>query len=412
MLKEQKYIRYLSAICFVVYFTSYVTRINYGAVVAEIVAAEGILKSFASFVITAGFISYGIGQLISGFMGDRLNPKKIIFGGLIATSVLNFLMPFGKTVPVMTIIWTFNGFAQAMMWPPLVKIMSGYLSKEDFQKSCVIVAIASSAGTIAVYLLAPVMIYLSGWRLVFFVSGTFGIIISFVWVFVIRIIENHANENTGQQHQDITAINKDENISFKKTIASSGLVFIVIGIIMQGILKDGVTTWLPSYIHETFHLGSSVSILSAVVLPFFCIFCFKLALYLKRRFFSNELTCAAVIFFAGFTAIVVLMLYNASSVLLSLALTSIITGSMHGVNLMLISFVPGHFNKFGNVSWISGLLNFFTYVGSALSIYIFAKLSEIFGWQLTIFCWALIALLGTISCFACIRKWERFCRQY
>ena len=72
--------------------------------VAEIVAAEGILKSFASFVIPAGFISYGIGQLISGFMGDRLNPKKIIFGGLIATSVLNFLMPFGKTVPVMTII--------------------------------------------------------------------------------------------------------------------------------------------------------------------------------------------------------------------------------------------------------------------------------------------------------------------
>ena len=155
MLKEQKYIRYLSAICFVVYFTSYVTRINYGAVVAEIVAAEGILKSFASFVITAGFISYGIGQLISGFMGDRLNPKKIIFGGLIATSVLNFLMPFGKTVPVMTIIWTFNGFAQAMMWPPLVKIMSGYLSKEDFQKSCVIVAIASSAVQLPCICLLP-----------------------------------------------------------------------------------------------------------------------------------------------------------------------------------------------------------------------------------------------------------------
>lgn len=80
MLKSVKYIKYLSALCFMVYFTSYITRINYSAIVAEIVTAEGILKSSASFVITAGFISYGIGQLISGFLGDILNPKKMIFG--------------------------------------------------------------------------------------------------------------------------------------------------------------------------------------------------------------------------------------------------------------------------------------------------------------------------------------------
>lgn len=42
MLKSAKYIKYLSALCFMVYFTSYITRINYGAIVAEIVTAEGI----------------------------------------------------------------------------------------------------------------------------------------------------------------------------------------------------------------------------------------------------------------------------------------------------------------------------------------------------------------------------------
>ncbi|NLB80978.1 MAG: MFS transporter [Clostridiaceae bacterium] len=409
MLKDSKYIKYLSALCFIAYFTSYITRINYGAIVAEIVTAEGILKSSASFVITAGFISYGIGQLISGFLGDRLSPKKIIFWGLIATSVLNLLMPFCKTVHNMIIVWVFNGFAQAMLWPPLVKILSTYLSKEDFRKSCVTVAISSSAGTIAVYLFAPMIIYLSGWRTVFFVSGTIGMIIAFIWILGVSKIESHSNENNEQQEQIIVDINKNDNISLKNLIFPSGLIFIAIGLIMQGILKDGVTTWMPSYISETFNLDSSISILSAVVLPVFSIICFEFASFLQKKVFTNELTCATVMFFAGFSAIVVLVFLSSYSVFLSIALASIITGCMHGVNFMLNSLVPVHFNKFGNVSRISGMLNFFSYTGSALSIYGIAKLSEVCGWQYTVFVWAVIAFIGTIACFVCIRKWERFC---
>lgn len=392
-----------------VYFTSYITRINYGAIVAEIVTAEGILKSSASFVITAGFISYGIGQLISGFLGDILNPKKMIFWGLIATSAFNLMMPFCKSVLIMMTIWIFNGFAQSMMWPPLVKIMSNYLSKEEFQKNCVIVAIASSVGTIAVYLFAPIMIYLSGWKMVFFVSSIIGMIIAFIWIFGIRIIESHSNENIDQEEQAVVVLNRNDSISFKNLIFSSGLIFIVIGIVMQGMLRDGVTTWMPSYILETFHLDSSVSILSAVVLPVFSIFCFKFTSFLQRKVFRNELTCATVIFFAGFSAIVVLTFASSYSLILSIALASIITGCMHGVNLMLVSLVPGHFNRFGNVSSISGLLNFFTYIGSALSTYGIAKLSEVYGCQFTILCWSAIALIGTASCFACIKRWEKFC---
>lgn len=319
MLKSAKYIKYLSALCFMVYFTSYITRINYGAIVAEIVTAEGILKSSASFVITAGFISYGIGQLISGFLGDILNPKKMIFWGLIATSAFNLMMPFCKSVLIMMTIWIFNGFAQSMMWPPLVKIMSNYLSKEEFQKNCVIVAIASSVGTIAVYLFAPIMIYLSGWRMVFFVSSIIGMIIAFIWIFGIRIIENHSND-IEQHEQAIVDINKNDKTLFRDIIFSSGLIFIVIGIVMQGMLRDGVTTWLPSYILETFHLNSSVSILSAVVLPIFSIFCFKFASFLQRKVFRNELTCATVIFFAGFSAIVVLTFASSYSLMLLLTI--------------------------------------------------------------------------------------------
>ena len=48
------------------YLVSYVTRINYGAVIAEITKAEHIKNSLASLALTGSAVTYGTGQLISG----------------------------------------------------------------------------------------------------------------------------------------------------------------------------------------------------------------------------------------------------------------------------------------------------------------------------------------------------------
>ena len=74
-LTDDKKIRDFTLLLTFMYLVSYVTRINYGAVVSEIVQAEGILKSVASLAVTGSFITYGAGQLISGFMGDKIQPK-------------------------------------------------------------------------------------------------------------------------------------------------------------------------------------------------------------------------------------------------------------------------------------------------------------------------------------------------
>ena len=67
-----------------VYMISYITRINYGSVIIEIVNAEGILKSDASLALTASAITYGVGQIVSGFLGDKFQPKILISIGLFA----------------------------------------------------------------------------------------------------------------------------------------------------------------------------------------------------------------------------------------------------------------------------------------------------------------------------------------
>jgi OPA family glycerol-3-phosphate transporter-like MFS transporter len=406
-IEEPKVVRVLAALGFIVYFASYVTRINYSAIIAEIIQKEGVLKSTASIVTVVGFISYGIGQLLSGYIGDRLPPKRLIFSGLATSSVLNVLMPVVGSIKIMTVLWLFNGFAQAMIWPPLVKILTIYLKRDDFKRACVTISIASSVGTVSIYTLSPLIIAVSGWKTVFLLTGMIGTLISIIWIWGAGKLERYAHENRKVEEvaQDTSIKAK---VTIKSTIIPSGFVFIACAIVLQGTLRDGVTTWMPSYLIETFHLNNSISIFFTVVLPICSILFLKLAAYIQRRFIRNELACAAVFFFAGFAVSVFLSVFSDCNVATSIALTALITGCMNGVNIILICLIPGHYEHTGRVAYISGILNFFTYVGSALSTYGIAKLSENYGWQFTIKSWAVIALLGMIVCSLCIRRWRRF----
>lgn len=406
---ESKVIHILTALCFLVYFTSYVTRINYTAIISVIIQEEGILKSTASIVTMVGFISYGIGQLISGYIGDRMSPKLLILGGLLISSVLNILMPAIGNIEAMAIIWFLNGFAQALIWPPMVRILSAYLKSDDYNNACVTVMIASSLGTIAVYLLSPLIISISSWKAVFWIAGIIGISISLIWICGANKIEQYVFKNGMTEEITINSSIRSEN-TIRSLIIPSGLIFIISAIILQGTLRDGVTTWMPSYLIETFHLNSSVSIFSTVVLPVFSIFCLKLTAYIQRRYLKNELVCAAVIFTTGFAASAALSVFSSYHAIVSIILAAIITGCMYGVNLILTGLIPKRFEQTGKVAYISGILNFFAYVGSALSSYGIAKISEDYGWQFTITSWAVITLLGACVCFFCAYRWKKFCR--
>ena len=55
------------------------------------------------------FVSYGVGHLISGILGDRLAVKKFMAVGLLGTSLCNLLMGVFPTYGVIFSVWLLNG---------------------------------------------------------------------------------------------------------------------------------------------------------------------------------------------------------------------------------------------------------------------------------------------------------------
>lgn len=387
----------LTALFALAYMVSYLTRINFGAVISEMVRSTGFSQSILSLSLTGAFVTYGIGQIISGILGDRISPKKLVAIGFGTTIVMNTLIPLCPNPYYMTAIWCLNGFAQSLMWPPMVKIMTAYLTEEEYKTSVTKVSWGSSFGTILVYLFAPLIITVSGWRAVFFTSALCGAMMLFAWLLFspdARVVP----------HQKQKA---EKAPSTLRIFFSPLMLGVMLAIVFQGILRDGVTTWMPSYLAQTYNLSTSVSILTGVAMPLFGILCYQIATALYVKKLTNPLSCGGVLALVGAVSALGLYLFSGSGPVLSVAFTAVLIGCMHGVNLMLVCMIPSYFKRFGNVSAASGIINSCTYVGSAVSTYGVALISEKSGWNVTLFLWFLCAVAATAFCFLCARGFRK-----
>lgn len=397
-LTDKRQIGGLAVLLAAAYMISYMTRINFGAVVSEMELSTGISRSMLSMSLTGSFITYGLGQIICGILGDRISPKRMITIGLIMTISMNCLLPICQNPWQMLVVWCVNGFAQAFMWPPIVRMMTTLLEPDDYKRAVAKVSWGSSVGTILIYLLSPVVITTVGWRGVFFCAAGLGAVMLFIWNWKAIDVQPSGEKKAATPKGSA------------KILFAPVVLCAMIPIVLQGMLRDGITTWMPSYIAETYNLGSAISILTGVLLPIFGIICFQLATNLYRKWLKNPMLCAGVLFAAGAVCALALYFLADKSAVASVVLSAGITGFIHGVNLILICMLPPFFEKYGNISTVSGVLNACTYVGSAISTYGVAILSENIGWNSTIFLWFLVAAAGSVICLGCMKPWaKKFC---
>ena len=152
-------------------------------------------------------------------------------------------------------------------------------------------------------------------------------------------------------------------------------------------------------------MGTSSSILTSVILPVFGIISYTFAGVVNRKI-RSELKSSAL-FFGGalFSSLVLLIMCMRPDFrptlpgrIISVLSVALVTGCAHGINMMLVCELPVKFMKYGKISTVSGLLNAFTYVGSALSTYAIALIVDNKGWRFAIGSWAVTALLGAVMC--------------
>ncbi|MGN1059033.1 MAG: MFS transporter [Clostridia bacterium] len=416
-LRDTRVSRLLFIMCWIAYAGSYIGRLNYSAALAGMVESGVFTKSQGGLIGTVFFFCYGGGQILAGYFGDRLSSFKMVGTGLLAAAFSNCMMyAASASYSAMLLFWGLNGLANSLLWSPIFHIISYTLSPAHRKRACLIIASAVPGGTIAAYLVSMAVMRTLPYMTVFLAAS---VILAFVFVLWLltaiktkQVLRREAAEPQEEEQKAAQRVQPVGNkTGFFPLLTASGVVFIILPIMFQGMLNVGVTTWVPAMITEIYAVPPAFSLLLSVFLPLINLSGAYVATYLDDCIFHNEMKTSIVLFLLALIPVTVLYGIGRLPVVLCVIMLAMTTTLMLGINHMLITMVPFRLSKFGRAATLTGFLNAMAYAGSAISNYGFGALAETFGWNITILFWAGLVLAAVAFCVAALLRWTSFIKK-
>lgn len=393
----------LFGLCWGVYFTSYLGRLNYSAAMTQLLEGDVLSRSQAGWVSTVFFICYASGQLLNGLLGDHLQPKTMMLWGLLLSALMNLFMGLSSSFGLMILIWGVNGYAQSMIWPPIVTLFTVMLQRPTVLKCFTNLASTVALGTLFSYFLSAMLLQWVGWQWVFLVPGLLLIGVALAFALLFPKVERHRAqfgilEPPPPEEPSPSPKEVGKRAPLLPLLLSPALLIMALPVFIHGVLKDGLTAWVPTYFSDNFGAGAVTAVLVSMVLPVVNL----AGAYLAQRLHSRipgELRCASVFFLAAFLCLGGIWLLGDSSLPLCLLLLSLSSAAMLAVNTIFISYVPIRYGKVGRSASVSGFLNATAYLGAAVSSGGIGVIVGTLGWTAAMLSFVLLTACALAICF-------------
>ena len=382
---------FIFILCWSAYALAYFGRVNISVALPSIQQSFGWSKTTLGLIGSSFFAFYALGQLFNGIMGDKLNTKWFVFTGLVISGILNFSFGFSKSIFMMVVIWSFNGYFQSMLWGPIVRTLSKWIHSSKNNLLAVGMQSSMTIGYLLAWGLSGKIVVTAGWKWAFWLPGITLMIFSFIWLISLG---NLNKEKTNIVQKETIKIKK---IPFWKMTASTGLWFVFITCIAQGIVKEGINLWGPLLLKETQNLDLKSTVGYIIIIPIISFFGSILASWLNKLLKYREKIVIFILMTSSIFTIIMFFIYGKYSPIGGALLLATTSGLIHGTNSMLLTIIPLNFVKNGRVSSVAGFLDFSSYIGAGLSGILTGLISDSWGWNGVIIVWVGAIVVGTVS---------------
>ena len=132
---------------FIMYTSVYLAKLNYNALLVEILNDLGGSRSAAGMVGSFFFFSYGIGQVVNGFFAKYMNEKIVMTLSFFGSAVCNILMCLAPSISIMKYIWLLNGAVMSPLSCNVVKVQGTYIDQRNLPKALTMSGLTTPLGT-------------------------------------------------------------------------------------------------------------------------------------------------------------------------------------------------------------------------------------------------------------------------
>jgi ACS family glucarate transporter-like MFS transporter len=256
-----------------------VTTINYADRATIAIAGPDLSKQLGLTPVQMGFIfsafswSYVLAQLPGGWLLDRFGTKITYFFSIFLWSLFTLAQGWvgffsgGAAVMMLFVLRLIVGAAEAPSFPGNSRLTTSWFPTAERGTAA---AIFNSAQYFATVLFAPIMgwlVHTYGWESVFFVMGSIGIVVSFVWMKFVYGPRQHPRVNAAELEYikaggalvDLETTGAgapafDTMSCIKQLLSSRMLLGIYIGQYCINTLTYFFLTWFPVYLVKERHM--------------------------------------------------------------------------------------------------------------------------------------------------------------
>ena len=375
--------QWILLLCWLAYSTVYLGRGNL-AIAAPIMEQEKLLSAVQIGALgSCFFATYALGQIVNGYLGDRVNPKRMFLGGFFIAAVCNILMGFTEFIPFMFILWSINGYTQSMIWGPILKIIASNFKEEKARsKAAIILSTSVGVGGILAIII-PTMVLGNGVKTIFFVPGIIMLIIGICnGIFIPRSDLSNDGAQVRQQH-----------IPYLKLFSNKEVRNMLMPTLAHGIIKDNLSLWTPLLLVQMYQVNVKQLAVYAFLIPLATLIGRVIFVYVYRWLHEDEKSVVGVSF--GICVVVLLpMIIFETPLWLTTILLTTTSLAISLINASLLTMFPLHFAKSNNIASVSGVMDFVTYVGAALGSALFGVFIEGLGYQAMLGLWMVLCIIS------------------
>ena len=367
----------LIALCWIVYTCSYLGKLGYNANITQIENAYSISHSTAGMVSTFFFFAYGIGQIINGIFCKKYNVRLVVFGSLLISGLMNLFVGFSDDFTFIKYFWLINGAALSVLWSSLIRLLSETLDKENIGRAVVVMGTTVATGTFFVYALSALFVALGAYKIMFFLAGSLLPCIALLWIVSYPKLVRQKREDAAHEMQPQTELDHKKKLGWLWV----PIIIIAVFAVFDNLVKDGLTTWVPMILKETYALPDYVSILLTMLLPILAIFGTSVAVWLHKKIKDFVMLCSLLFLVSGVCIGLVILFMPTGWFVITLISLGIVSCLMAGVNNIITSMMPLYWKEKLNAGLLAGVLNGCCYVGSTLSAYGLGLIADMGGWN-------------------------------
>lgn len=383
MKKEAKNAIVLGTLCCIAYLAVYIAR-NVLSTVSPQMIKDGIFdKEFVGTLSSIFFISYALGQLINGLVGNRIKAKYMMSLGLLLSGVSNYIFSVAPATPPFSYAaYALCGFFLSMIYAPMTKLVADsvepiYASRCGISYTFAMFFGSPLAGVLAAFL---------AWQGVFAASSGILIIMAIV-CFVLF---------TGFEKRGIA-----KDVPMPKTEKSAGKIGLLLKrqivkftfvAILTGVIRTTVIFWLPTYIEEYLGFPEKEALLIFSAATFILSATSFIALTVFEKF--KRSIDKSVLFFFIVSTLAFVLVYSVKQPVFNLLFMVVAIMTSNGASSILWSMYCPSLKDTGMVSGATGFLNFSSYIAASVSSTIFANTVDSIGWGNLILVWGGLMAVG------------------